>query len=257
MRLDQYLTEKGLAKSRSFAKTLITGGFVKVGEQVVQKPAYEVDGDQLVEVTGTPYSYVSRGGVKLEAALDAFQIDPEGMCCLDIGASSGGFTDCLLRRGARRVYAVDSGVGQLDPALAGDRRVISMEQCNARTLQAADIGEPCDICVMDVSFISQKLILPALVPLIKQNGILISLIKPQFECGRSGLSKNGIVKDWKVRRDAVREVVKCTAALKFAPTGLISSPVLGGDGNREFLLYCRRAEGAQIDEQRISEVCRQ
>ena len=139
MRLDQYLTEKGLAKSRSFAKTLITGGFVKVGEQVVQKPAYEVDGDQLVEVTGTPYSYVSRGGVKLEAALDAFQIDPEGMCCLDIGASSGGFTDCLLRRGARRVYAVDSGVGQLDPALAGDRRVISMEQCNARTLHGVSI----------------------------------------------------------------------------------------------------------------------
>ena len=257
MRLDQYLVEQGLAKSRSFAKTLITGGYVKVGQRVVQKPAYEIAGGQPVAVTGTPYTYVSRGGVKLEAALDAFQISPAGMCCLDIGASSGGFTDCLLRRGARRVYAVDSGVGQLDPTLAKDARVVSMEQCNARTLQTADIGEPCDICVMDVSFISQKLILPSLVPLIKENGVLISLIKPQFECGRSGLSKNGIVKDWKVRRDAVRDVLTCAASLKLAPIGLISSPVQGGDGNREFLLYCRRDGESQVDEQRIMEVCQQ
>ncbi len=257
MRLDQYLVERGLAKSRSFAKTLITDGYVKVGEQVVQKPAYEVVSGQPVVVTGAPYTYVSRGGVKLEAALDQFQVDPAGMCCLDIGASSGGFTDCLLRRGACKVYAVDSGVGQLNPALAEDARVVSMEQCNARTLRTVDIGGPCDICVMDVSFISQKLILPSLVPLIKEDGILISLIKPQFECGRSGLSKKGIVKDWRVRRDAVRDVVKCAASLGLAPAGLISSPVQGGDGNREFLLYCRRAGEIQVDEQRILEVCRQ
>ena len=257
MRLDQYLAEQGLAKSRSFAKMLITDGYVKVAGQVIQKPAYEVAGDPSVEVTGTPYTYVSRGGVKLEAALDAFRVNPVGMCCLDIGASSGGFTDCLLRRGARKVYAVDSGVGQLDPTLAKDGRVVSMEQCNARTLQAADIGEACDMCVMDVSFISQKLILPSLVPLIKENGILISLIKPQFECGRTGLSKKGIVKDWRVRRDVVRDVVKFAASLGLAPVGLISSPVQGGDGNREFLLYCRREGKTLVDEQRILEVCRQ
>ncbi len=257
MRLDQYLAQKGLAKSRSFAKALIAEGYVKVGGQVIQKPAFEVVDEESVVVTGVPYTYVSRGGVKLEAALDRFQIDPAGMCALDIGASSGGFTDCLLRRGACRVYAVDSGAGQLAPSLAEDTRVVSMERCNARTLQATDIGETCDICVMDVSFISQKLILPSLVPLIKANGILISLIKPQFECGRSGLSKNGIVKDWRFHREAIRGVIACAAALGLAPTGLIPSPVQGGDGNREFLLYCRLGGETRIDEQKILEVCRQ
>lgn len=257
MRLDQYLAQKGIAKSRSFAKALIADGYVKVGGKVIQKPAFEVVDAETVVVTGVPYTYVSRGGVKLEAALERFQIDPAGMCALDIGASSGGFTDCLLRRGARKVYAVDSGVGQLAPSLAKDPRVVSMERCNARTLQAADIGETCDICVMDVSFISQKLILPSLVPLIKDNGILISLIKPQFECGQSGLSKNGIVKDWRFHRDAIRGVAACAAALTLAPIGLIPSPVQGGDGNREFLLYCRLGGEIHVDEQKILEVCRQ
>ncbi len=244
MRLDQYLVEKGLAKSRSFAKTLITGGYVKVGEQVIQKPAYDVACDRTVHLTGTPYTYVSRGGVKLEAALVGFDINPAGMCALDIGASSGGFTDCLLRMGAAFVYAVDSGVGQLDPALVQDPRVINMEHCNARALTPADIGAECALCVMDVSFISQKLILPV-------------LIKPQFECGRSGLSKNGIVKDWRIRRDAVRDVVEAAAAVDLAPVGLMRSPVSGGDGNIEFLLCCRLGGTKSVDEQRILEVCRQ
>ncbi len=257
MRLDQYLVEKGLAKSRSFAKTLITGGYVKVGEQVIQKPAYDVACDRTVHLTGTPYTYVSRGGVKLEAALVGFDINPAGMCALDIGASSGGFTDCLLRMGAAFVYAVDSGVGQLDPALVQDPRVINMEHCNARALTPADIGAECALCVMDVSFISQKLILPVLPPLLSDNGILISLIKPQFECGRSGLSKNGIVKDWRIRRDAVRGVVEAAAAVDLAPVGLMRSPVSGGDGNIEFLLCCRLGGTKSVDEQRILEVCRQ
>jgi len=237
MRLDQYLVEEGL--------------------QVIQKPAYDVSCDQMVHLTGTPYTYVSRGGVKLEAALDEFGITPAGMCALDIGASSGGFTDCLLRRGAVRVYAVDSGAGQMDPTLVRDPRVINMERCNARALTPADIGAECALCVMDVSFISQKLILPVLPPLLSGGGILISLIKPQFECGRSGLSKNGIVKDWRVRRDAVRGVVEAAAAVDLAPVGLMRPPVSGGDGNIEFLLCCRLGGIKSVDEQRILEVCRQ
>lgn len=257
MRLDQYLVEQGLAKSRSFAKTLITDGYVTVGEQVVQKPAYDIAGDQTVHLTGTPYTYVSRGGLKLEAALDGFGIQPAGMCALDIGASSGGFTDCLLRRGAARVYAVDSGTGQLDPVLARNPRVVNMEHCNARALTPADIGAACGLCVMDVSFISQKLILAAIPPLLAEDGILISLIKPQFECGRSGLSKNGIVKDWRIRREAVRGVLEAAVAVNLAPAGLMPSPVQGGDGNVEFLLYCRLGGIPRVDEQRILEVCRQ
>lgn len=257
MRLDQYLVEQGLAKSRSFAKTLIVEGYVKVGEETVQKPAYVVADGQTVTVTGTPYAYVSRGGLKLEAALDQFGIDPSGMCVLDIGASSGGFTDCLLRRGARRVYAVDSGVGQLDPSLARDARVVNMEQCNARTLTPADIGQACGLCVMDVSFISQRLILPVIPLLLEIGGTLISLIKPQFECGRKGLSKNGIVRDWRIRRRAVQDVVECAASVGLAPVGLILSPVLGGDGNMEFLLCCSLGGVGSVDNEKILEVCRQ
>lgn len=257
MRLDQYLVEEGLAKSRSFAKTLITGGYVKVEDQVIQKPAYDIGSDQAVTLKGVPYTYVSRGGVKLEAALDGFGINPAGMCALDIGASSGGFTDCLLRRGASKVYAVENGVDQLDPALARDERVVNMERCNARTLTPSDIGETCDLCVMDVSFISQKLILPVIPPLLTKNGALISLIKPQFECGRNGLSKNGIVKDWRIRRDTVRSVIETATALSLAPVGLMPSPVQGGDGNKEFLLYCRFGGTDSVDEQKILEVCRQ
>lgn len=257
MRLDQYLVEQGLAKSRSFAKTLITDGYVKVGEQVIQKPAYDVSCDRVVHLTGMPYTYVSRGGLKLEAALDGFGINPVGMNALDIGASSGGFTDCLLRRGAVCVYAVDSGADQLDPVLNRDPRVVNMEHCNARALTPADIGAECALCVMDVSFISQKLILPVIPPLLSDDGILISLIKPQFECGRSGLSKNGIVKDWRVRRDAVRGVVEAATAVGLAPMGLMRSPVRGGDGNMEFLLYCRLGSIKSVDAQKILEVCRQ
>lgn len=257
MRLDQYLVERGLAKSRSFAKTLITGGYVNVGDRAVRRPAHEVTDGETVTVTGVPYTYVSRGGCKLEAALDQFGIDPEGMCAIDIGASSGGFTDCLLRRGARRVYAVDSGWGQLDPSLAQDMRVVNMERCNARRLMPEDIGEACGLCVMDVSFISQRLILPVIPSLLDREGILISLIKPQFECGVTGLSKGGIVRDWRVRREAVQSVVECAAKVDLAPAGLIPSPVLGGDGNVEFLLCCKLGAVSSVDEDKILEVCRQ
>ena len=257
MRLDQYLVEQGLAKSRSFAKVLITEGYVTVDGKMLCKPATEVASGAAVAVTGTPYTYVSRGGVKLEAALRVFGIDPTGLCAVDIGASSGGFTDCLLQHGAARVYAVDSGSEQLDLSLLQDPRVISMEQCNARTLTPADIGEICDLCVMDVSFISQRLILPVIPALLSETGILISLIKPQFECGREGLSKNGIVKDGRVRQKAVQEVLSCAIALGLAPVGLTVSPVTGGDGNVEFLLCCRKNAAQAIDDKRISEVCGQ
>ncbi len=255
MRLDIYLYEKGLAKSRSFAKTLITDGFVEVNNITQKKPSYEVADVDVVNVTGCPYEYVSRGGLKLEAALNSFNTSVRDRVAVDIGASTGGFTHCLLLRGAKRVYAVDIGHDQLDKSLRSDSRVVNLEGLNARYLTVDDLGEICDVAVSDISFISQTYIIPQINSLLTDEGVYIALIKPQFECGKRGLNKNGIVKDKKTRYEAVKKVINCVFDNGMFVSELIVSPIEGGDGNTEFLMLCTKNEKALISDSHIKEVC--
>ena len=253
MRLDTYLSENDLAKSRSYAKILIEDGYVTVNAKIQKKPSYYVSETDIVVVTGAPYEYVSRGGVKLEGALRYFGIDVSDLTCVDIGASSGGFTDCLLKNGASKVYAVDSGHGQLDCSLIKDPRVVNIEGFNARNLTVDVLGELCDIVVTDVSFISQTLIIPAVSDVLKDNGVFVSLIKPQFECGREGLGKGGIVKNKKVMFKAVKGVIDCAESKGLHCIGLITSPIKGGDGNTEFLMLCSKNIKSTVNEEAIKE----
>ena len=238
MRLDVYLTAVGLARSRTEAADLIAEGAVLVEGKIRTKPSFSVAEDlspERVSINRDAHPFVSRGGEKLAAALVAFRLSPRGCIAIDIGASSGGFTDCLLQNGAETVYAVDVGEGQLVEKLVNDPRVISFEHYNARFLKRGDFPSAPTFAVMDVSFISQTLILPALSSLLPSGAPYIGLIKPQFEVGRDGLGKGGIVKDDRLRREAVQRVVKAAADVGLAHLGTIDSPILGKDGNREFL----------------------
>ena len=240
MRADVFLTAGGYVPSRRRAQVLIERGAVRVDGMTVTKASAEVREElpHLVEIVETE-RYVSRGGEKLEAALDTFGIDPEGLDCLDIGASTGGFTDCLLQRGARHVTAVDAGEGQLAPKLRLDARVTSIEHCNARNLTVSDVGDRADLIVLDVSFISQTYILPRVPELRRAHGVYIGLVKPQFEAGKSAVGKGGIVKDPSDRLFAARRVFDCGVSLGLVPVGFIPSPIKGGDGNREYLICFR------------------
>lgn len=255
MRLDSYLADKGLAKSRTFAKELIDKKYVTVDGKTITKASFDVTEEMTVCVTGTPYEYVGRGGLKLEAALDSFEINPNGFVCVDIGASSGGFTDCLLKRGADKVFAVDSGSGQLDEKLRSDSRVVNIENFNARVLSPETLGTLCDIAVMDVSFISQTLILDSVKGVLKPDGVYVGLVKPQFECGKEGLSKGGIVKDKKIMRKAIEKVCDYAESIGLGITGLIKSPVTGGDGNTEFLISANPDKKRTVTKDIINEVC--
>ena len=235
MRLDVYLAENGMVDSRTDAKNFIIAGAVSVNGKVIKKPAFEILGDESVLVDKSAKKYVSRGGLKLESALDAFDINPNGLIALDVGASSGGFTDCLLQRGATRVIAVDSGSGQMVQPLRDDSRVSVIENYNARYMRREDFDAIPQIAVMDVSFISAKLILPAVYSVLADGGIFICLIKPQFEVGRGGLNKKGIVKNAALIEKAVNEVIETALSIGFDQIGLIKSPILGGDGNTEYL----------------------
>jgi len=242
VRLDQLILERGLAESRSRAQALLIGGRVRVGAgdgaRFDRKPGDLVDPATQIEVA-TPEPYVSRGGHKLAAALDAFGIDPAGRVCLDAGASTGGFTDVLLQRGARRVYAVDVGRGQLAERLRQDPRVVSMERTNARTLGPASLPEPVTVASVDVSFISLQLVLAPIASTFDDaGGDLVALVKPQFEAGR-GETDEGVVRDPAVHARVVREVTDAAIRLGLAPAGEIASPILGPEGNREFLLHLR------------------
>ncbi len=238
MRADQYLVSFSYIDSRQRAQTAIKNGWVRLDGRPIDKPAIEVDENIPHEVViENTEKYVGRGGQKLEGALNAFKIDPEGLICADIGASTGGFTDCLLQRGARKIYAVDSGKGQLHPKIASDVRVTSIEGYNARYMKREDFEEEIDLAVMDVSFISQTMIIPALVSVLRDGGALVSLIKPQFEAGRQALGKNGIVKDKKDRYFAAVKVIECASALGLTCVGFIRSPIKGGDGNEEYLAH--------------------
>lgn len=253
MRADIYLFSNGFAKSRSHAKALIESGSVKIDGTVIDKASFEINESvHSVEITDTQ-KYVSRGGLKLEAALDAFGVIIDGKSAIDIGASTGGFTDCLLKRGIRAVVCVDSGTGQLDPRVASDERVTNIEKYNARELSRDIIQDGADIAVMDVSFISQTLILPKIKDILKSDGCLISLIKPQFEAGRAAIGKGGIVKDKKDRFASVLRVRDSGAAVGLYMTDLIISPITGGDGNIEFL-GCFKTEGAPLSDLEIKKL---
>lgn len=236
-RLDQLLVDRGLAESREKAKALVLAGQVRVNGQAAGKPGHAIDGSSQIEIAGRP-PYVSRGGFKLAAALDHWQIGVTGWVCFDAGASTGGFTDCLLQRGAARVYAYDVGSGQLDWKLRNDPRVVSREGVNLRhMLQAADVPDPVDFAVCDVSFISATLILPAIVPLLKpEEGRFVVLVKPQFEVGRGEVGKGGIVRDPALHQVACQRVSEVATRLGYR-IDMIESPILGAEGNREFLLY--------------------
>jgi 23S rRNA (cytidine1920-2'-O)/16S rRNA (cytidine1409-2'-O)-methyltransferase len=237
-RLDQILVERGLADSREKARALIIAGSVTVDGQKSDKPGHAFAEDCRVEVAA-PLPYVSRGGFKLAAALDHFAIDVRGRVCLDVGASTGGFTDCLLQRGVAQVYAVDVGHGQLDWKLRNHPRVIVREGVNARYLQPGDFPEKFGLAVCDASFISTTLLLPAFAPLVDKSGEMVILVKPQFEVGREQVGKGGIVRDPELHRAACDRVRAAVEALGFTAS-LMESPILGAEGNREFLLYAHR-----------------
>ncbi len=236
MRADVFLFRAGYAKSREAARKSIEQGLVRIDGQTVSKPAQDIDVSyprQVVFQETCPF--VGRGGMKLSYALKMFAIDPEDLICMDIGASTGGFTDCLLEAGAQKVYSVDSGHGQLDPKLTSDERVVNLEGVNARSLSENEIPELCDLAVMDVSFISQTLILPAIASRLKDDGILISLIKPQFEAGRTAVGKGGIVKKAADRARSAQNVQISAEHCGLYMQKLIRSPITGGDGNHEYL----------------------
>ncbi len=239
-RLDLLLMERGLFASREKAQRAIMAGEVRVEEKLADKPGLRVPRDAALSVREKS-RYVGRGGLKLEAALERFGVDPGGKVCLDIGASTGGFTDCLLQHGAAKVHAVDVGHSQLDWKIRSDPRVVVREKLNARFLTHAEIPEPIDLCVIDVSFISLTLILPAAFSLLAPGGVILALIKPQFELGKEEVDKGrGVVRDPEAQQRAVAKIehfVRDTLAKNWH--GVIESPILGGEGNREFLTCLR------------------
>lgn len=239
-RLDQYLVKEGLAPSREKGRALIMAGQVFVNEVRIDKPGTSIKLGDKVEIKGQTLPYVSRGGLKLEKAIKTFQLDIHGKVLLDIGASTGGFTDCALQNGASLVYAVDVGYGQLDWKLRSDERVVVIERKNARYLTSEDIPEPVDIVTIDVSFISLEKVFPSILPLLKDEGEIISLIKPQFEAGRDKVGKKGVVKDLQVHKDVIWRIVTFAKENGFKPLGLQFSPITGPNGNIEFLLWSKK-----------------
>ena len=240
IRLDQLVFDLGLAESRERAKTTVMSGLVFVNGQRADKPGMQVSPDVNVEVKGTALPYVSRGGLKLEKALKVFPIVVNGKVCIDCGASTGGFTDVLLKNGAAKVYSVDVGYGQLAWSLRNDERVVNMERTNIRYISSEQIPEPLDICVMDLSFISVKLVLPAVCALLKDDAQLVCLIKPQFEAGREEVGKKGVVRDNAVHLSVIESVLSFAPTVGMTVMGLDFSPIKGPEGNREYLCYMKK-----------------
>jgi len=239
LRLDQLLVEKGLFPSREQARRAVMAGDVKVGTRVAAKPSELLDSEAAIAVKPTR-KYVGRGALKLESALDYFKIDVRGKTALDIGASTGGFTDCMLQRGAERVYAVDVGHGQLDWKLRHDPRVIVLEKVNARSLSHEHIPELVDVCVIDVSFISLTLVLPNAFDLITPTGVILALIKPQFELQRADVGRGGIIRDPDLHRKTQDKIVAFVTNLGHIVTGIVPSAIKGADGNQEFFACMRK-----------------
>jgi 23S rRNA (cytidine1920-2'-O)/16S rRNA (cytidine1409-2'-O)-methyltransferase len=237
-RIDQLLVERGIFESRNLARLAIEAGLVRVGGVPIDKASRSVLRDCIIEAS-RPFETVSRGGLKLAEALDRFAISPSDRICLDLGASTGGFSDCLIRRGAARVYAVDVGHGQLHPSLRNDTRIVSLEGLDARAVSSADVPETVSLVVADLSFIGLAKALPAGLTLLEPSGDLVALIKPQFEAGPRA-SKDGVIRDEKLQHDIAERVTGEIGALGLDIHGLIPSPLAGGDGNREFLLHARK-----------------
>lgn len=237
IRLDQYLVQNGLVQSRERAKALIMAGVVFVNQQKVDKAGEMIKEDAVVEVRGHDIGYVSRGGLKLEKAMKCFPLTPNGKVCMDIGASTGGFTDCMLQNGATKVYAVDVGYGQLDWKLRSDERVVCMERTNARYLDRDQIPDELDFASIDVSFISLKLILPAVHRVLKAGGHVACLIKPQFEAGREKVGKKGVVRDPDVHLEVLENFLTHAKDSGFTVLDITFSPIRGPEGNIEYLGY--------------------
>lgn len=242
VRLDQLVFDLGYTDSRERAKTTIMSGHVFVNGQRADKPGMPVAPDAAVEVRGDALPFVSRGGFKLDKALKVFPVDPDGKVCIDCGASTGGFTDVLLQHGAARVYAVDVGYGQLAWKLRNDERVINLERTNLRYVTEEQIPEPVDLAVMDVSFISIKLVLPAVKRLLKSDADLICLIKPQFEAGREEVGKKGVVRDERVHKEVVNGILQFAPTVGLSVMGLDFSPVKGPEGNIEYICHMKNGE---------------
>ncbi len=241
-RADQLLVEQGLADSRTKAQALILAGLVRYRERRVEKPGEQLASDATLVLKGRDHPWVSRGGVKLDHAFDHFRIAVEGKIAIDIGASTGGFTDVLLARGVRRVYAVDVGHGQLAWKLRQDPCVVVRERLNARHLTRADIPEPVDLVTCDASFIGLSLVLPAPLALAAEQAELVALVKPQFEAGRAQVGKGGVVRDPKIHCEVCERAAAWVASQPgWSVVGIVESPIVGPDGNREFLLYARRS----------------
>ena len=236
-RLDKVIKQRRLIRSRSRAQRMIESGRVKVDGRIVDRPGHPIDPESEIEILAFE-KYVSCGGDKLEAALERFRIDPHGKVCLDVGASAGGFTDCLLQLKAARVYAIDVGHDQLHPSLRRDPRVVAREGLNARYLEPQDIGEPIDLAVIDVSFISVKLVLPPLAEILAPNGEIVALVKPQFEVGKDKLPSDGVVKDPSLRDQVVARIRQFIEdETPWSVIGEMSSPIRGEKGNVEFFLH--------------------
>ena len=245
-RLDVLLTERGHAETRSKAQAIIMSGLVYVDGQKADKPgvSYEEHVDIEVRTGGCPY--VSRGGLKLEKALRDFDVKPEGYVCSDSGASTGGFTDCLLQQGAKKVFAIDVGYGQLDWKIRSDPRVVVMERTNVRYVTKEQLGEPLDLSVIDVSFISLKIVLPTIKALLKPDGQVLCLIKPQFEAGKEKVGKKGVVREPETHKEVLDNFVTLANELNFKILGLTFSPVKGPEGNIEFLAHLTLADSEGI-----------
>ena len=248
-RLDILLVSLGLCESRSKAQATIMAGEVFVNDQKADKAGTEVDITSKIEVRGSSCPYVSRGGLKLEKALRDFGVDPTGFVCSDSGASTGGFTDCLLQQGAKKVFAIDVGYGQLAWKIRSDPRVVTMERTNIRYVMPEDLGEPLDLSVVDVSFISLKLVLPVIQKLLKPTGQVLCLIKPQFEAGKEKVGKKGVVREPAVHEEVLRNFISLVQTLGFSLRNLTFSPVKGPEGNIEFLAHLSMLAGAacQVD----------
>ena len=234
-RLDCVLVAQGLVSSREAAARRVLAGGVLVDGIMVDKPAKLVSPDARIEIA-RPASFVSRSGDKLAAALEAFQIDPKGTICVDVGCSTGGFTDCLLQRGAIRIYAIDVGYGQFEWRLRQDSRVVLLERTNIRYVDRGLVPEPIDLAVIDVSFISLTLVLPAVIHLLNRSAVVVALVKPQFEVGKGQVGRGGIVRDDRQREAVTNKIIDCAACLGLTLKGVLDSPVIGRKGNREILV---------------------
>lgn len=247
-RLDQAVFNRGFAESREKAKAYIMAGVVFVNNQKADKPGMTVKAEDILEVRANPLKYVSRGGLKLEKAMEVFKLSLDDMICADVGASTGGFTDCMLQNGAKKVYAVDVGYGQLAWKLRTDSRVINLERTNFRYVTTNEIPDLLDFASVDVSFISLSIIIPALVPLLKDNGRAVCLIKPQFEAGKDKVGKKGVVRDPLIHKEVIEKIVDVMKTNGLSVLGLDFSPVKGPEGNIEYLIFVQKCEDIIVSE---------